>query len=66
MYTPERKDRQRAVDNAVASQRLEGLEVDAETIADMHRIADGDATVDEVINKIKMRVASGDFQDKPA
>lgn len=66
MYTPEQKERQRAVDNAVASQRLEGLEVDSETIADMRRIADGDATVNEVIDKIKKRVASGDFQDKPA
>ncbi|ANN65960.1 antitoxin VbhA family protein [Bordetella bronchialis] len=53
--------RHRAVENAVASQRLEGLEVDAETIADMHRIADGEVTTEEIVEKVKRRILAGEF-----
>jgi hypothetical protein len=56
------KERHQAVVNAVASQRLEGLEVDAETVADMHRIADGEATTDQVVEKVKQRYAAGEFR----
>ncbi|ARP80539.1 hypothetical protein CAL12_06615 [Bordetella genomosp. 8] len=53
--------RHRAVENAVASQRLEDLEVDAETIADMHRIADGEVTTEEIVEKVKRRALAGEF-----
>jgi hypothetical protein len=56
------KDRHRAVVNAVASQRLEGLEPDARTIADLQRAADGTLSVLDVINSLRARVAAGDFR----
>jgi len=67
MYTAfQLKERHRAVSSAVATQRLEGLNVDPQTVADMHRIADGQATAAQVVEKIKQRVAAGEFRVKPA
>ncbi|WP_157055469.1 antitoxin [Achromobacter spanius] len=60
------KDRHRAVVNAVASQRLEGLEPDARTIADLKRAADGTLSVLDVINTLRARVASGEFRSPTA
>jgi Antitoxin VbhA len=45
----------RAVDHAVAQQRLEGLTVPPEQIADMRRVARGDMTDDELIRKLYSR-----------
>lgn len=56
------KDRHRAVVNAVASQRLEGLEPDTRTIADLERAAEGTLSVLEVINTLRARVAAGEFR----
>lgn len=58
----DRKDRHRAVVNAVASQRLEGLEPDSRTIADLQRAADGTLSVLDVINTLRARVAAGEFR----
>lgn len=52
------------VANAIASQRLEGLEVDSKTITDLHRIASGEIKVADAIQNIKERVSAGEFQKK--
>jgi hypothetical protein len=44
------------VENAIASQRLEGLDVGPETRADMERIALGEMDVDEAVRRLKQRV----------
>lgn len=56
------KDRHRAVVNAVASQRLEGLEPDSRTIADLQRAAGGTLSVLDVIHTLRARVAAGEFR----
>jgi len=56
------KDRHRAVVNAVASQRLEGLEPDPRTIADLERAAEGTLSVLDVVNTLRARVAAGEFR----
>ncbi|WP_167385868.1 antitoxin VbhA family protein [Achromobacter ruhlandii] len=60
------KERRRAVVNAVASQRLEGLEPDARTVADLQRAADGTLSVLNVINALRARVAAGEFRSPSA
>ncbi|MNV98424.1 Antitoxin VbhA [compost metagenome] len=60
------KDRHRAVVNAVETQRLEGLEPDARTVADLQRAADGTLSVLDVINTLRARVAAGDFRSPSA
>ncbi|MNK88465.1 Antitoxin VbhA [compost metagenome] len=59
------KERRRAVVNAVASQRLEGLEPDSRTIAELERVAEGTSSVSDVIDTLRSRVAAGEFR-KPA
>ena len=44
-----------AVDNAIAQQRLEGLEPSLEVIADLRRAAHGEMAIPEVIANIKKR-----------
>jgi hypothetical protein len=50
----------RAVDHAIAQQRLEGLTVSASTVEDMQRGAWGEISDDEVIANIYAR-----FKDAP-
>ncbi|MDH0739906.1 MULTISPECIES: antitoxin VbhA family protein [Achromobacter] len=60
------KERRRAVVNAVANQRLEGLEPDARTVADLQRAAHGTLSVLDVINTLRARVAAGEFRSPSA
>ncbi|NEK70570.1 MAG: antitoxin VbhA family protein, partial [Xanthomonas perforans] len=46
-------DRRRAVANAIASQRLEGLEVDAQTRAELDQVARGELEPADVIASIR-------------
>ncbi|MCY1740850.1 antitoxin VbhA family protein [Ensifer sp. SL37] len=47
-----------ALDAAIGSLRLEGIEPDAESLAEMHRIVRGEITPDEAIANIKARFKS--------
>ncbi|MDG9971594.1 antitoxin VbhA family protein [Achromobacter mucicolens] len=60
------KERRRAVVNAVASQRLEGLEPDSRTIAELDRVAEGTSSVSDLINTLRSRVAAGEFRTPPS
>ncbi|KRC69227.1 hypothetical protein ASE30_18540 [Achromobacter sp. Root83] len=55
-------ERRRAVLNAVASQRLEGLEPDPKTIAELERVAEGTLSIADVIQTLRSRIAAGDFR----
>ncbi|CAO3959127.1 hypothetical protein A7J71_10070 [Achromobacter insolitus] len=55
-------ERRRAVLNAVASQRLEGLEPDPKTIAELERVAEGTLSISDVIKTLRSRIAAGDFR----
>lgn len=45
----------RAVEHAIAQQRLEGLTVPAATVADLHRVARGEITTDDALRNIYSR-----------
>lgn len=47
-----------AVENAVAQQRLEGLEVPQETIEDLRRVAHGEINIEEGIKNAYRRFAN--------
>lgn len=53
--------RMRAVRNAVAHQRLEGLTVDPRTVADLERAARGEIVVADVIAAIHGRIARAEI-----
>lgn len=55
----ERASRQHAVDNAIASQRLEGLEVDAEVIKQLHDYAEGRREIGDIVEAFKRRIVGG-------
>ena len=63
--TPERDriERIAAVQNAIATQRLAGLEVDASTQADLMRVAEGEMTIEELRADLNRRIANGEFRD---
>lgn len=54
--------RRAALDNAIATQRLEGLEPDAQTIADLERVVRGEIEVVDVIKRLRQRIAAGEFK----
>lgn len=58
-------ERRRAVVNAVASQRLEGLEPDARTVVDLERAATGELSVADVLRTLHARIAAGEFRSSP-
>lgn len=60
------KERRHAVANAVASQRLEGLEPDARTVADLVRASAGELSVEDVLRTLKDRIAAGEFRSTSA
>ncbi|MDQ1758212.1 antitoxin VbhA family protein [Achromobacter pestifer] len=62
----EQRERERAIHIAVANQRLEGLEPDAITIAELGRVAKGELTVEEVLRNLRRRIDAGEFQQVPA
>ncbi|PJI53162.1 antitoxin [Methylobacterium radiotolerans] len=50
------------MDNAVATQRLEGLEPDSKTIAELQRVADGTLSISDLLNTLRSRISAGDFR----
>lgn len=55
--------RQRAVNNAIATVRLAGAEIDSITLAEMERIARGEITTKEALAHLWQRIAAGEFRD---
>lgn len=66
IHSTAQRDRERSIQSAVANQRLEGLEPDEITIADLGRVAKGELTVEEVLQNLRRRIAAGEFQQVPA
>lgn len=60
------RDLQRGLDNAVANQRLEGLEPDAKTVAELERVVTGELTIAEVLQSVRARISAGEFRQVPA
>jgi hypothetical protein len=58
--TNEIEQRRRAVANAIASQRLEGLEVDAQTQAELNLVALGELEPADVIASIRQRLIANE------
>lgn len=54
-------DSERAIRNAVAHQRLEGLEPDPYTVCELYRVARGELELKDVIIDLHKRIASGVF-----
>lgn len=59
------RDLQRGMDNAVANQRLEGLEPDARTVVELRRVVRGELTIAEVLQSVRARIAAGEFRQMP-
>ncbi len=57
MTNSEHQDNKRALDHAVAQQRLEGLAVTPETLADLTRVARGEISTARVIDNLYARYA---------
>ena len=51
-----------ALENAIASQRLEGLEPDPQTIEDMQCVVRGEFGIEESLRRVKERIALGQFR----
>ena len=52
-------ERNLALENAIASQRLEGLEPDPQTIEDMQGVVRGEFEVEEALRRLRERIALG-------
>ena len=61
----EKAKRHRAVANAIATVRLEGLCVDLVTTEDLDRHARGEIELDAVLRHLRERIAAGAFRDPP-
>ena len=66
IYSTAQRDRERAIHSAVANLRLEGLEPDAITIAELGRVEKGELTVEEVLRNLRRGIDTGGFQQVPA
>lgn len=62
MIDDEKLIRLKALNNALASQSLEGLEVDAVTVTDLQAWVRGELTIDEIITRLHQRIEAGEFQ----
>ena len=51
-----------ALENAIASQRLEGLEPDPQTIEDLQCVVRGEFGIEESLRRVKERAALGQFR----
>jgi hypothetical protein len=51
-----------ALENSIASQRIEGLEPDPKTIEDMQCVVRGEFGIEESLRRVKERVALGEFR----
>ena len=58
-------ERRAAVANAVATQRLEGLEPDPRTVAELEQVAAGELDIAEVLRRLHVRIAAGEFKSSP-
>lgn len=59
-------ERREAVANAVATQRLEGLELDTLSLAELDRYARGEIEISDLLQFARKRVAAGEFRTVPA
>ena len=55
-------ERNIALENAIASHRLEGLEPDAQTIEDLKCVVRGEFAIEESLRRVKERIALGQFR----
>lgn len=55
----EQIERREAVENAIATQRLEGLEADPQTIADLKRVARGELNLVDARARTLARITTG-------
>ena len=53
-----------ALENAIASQRLEGLEPDPKTIEDLKCVVRGEFGIEESLRRVKERISLGEFRKK--
>ena len=51
-----------ALENALASHRIEGLEPDAGTIEDLQCVVRGEFGVEEALRRVKERISLGGFK----
>jgi hypothetical protein len=51
-----------ALENAIASHRLEGLEPDTKTIDDLKCVVRGEFDIEESLRRVKERIAHGQFR----
>ncbi len=58
-------ERRAAIANAVATQRLEGLEPDPRTVAELEQVAAGEMDIAEVLRRLHVRIAAGEFKSSP-
>ena len=56
--------RNMALENAIASHRLEGLEPDAQTIEDLNCVVRGEFGIEESLRRVKERIAFGQFRKR--
>ena len=56
--------RNMALENAIASQRLEGLEPDPKTIEDLKCVVRGEFGIEESLRRVKERISLGQFRKK--
>jgi hypothetical protein len=54
--------RNMALENAIASHRLEGLEPDAQTVEDLNCVVRGEFGMQESLRRVKERIARGEFR----
>jgi hypothetical protein len=53
-----------ALENAIASQRLEGLEPDAQAIEDLKCVVLGEFGIEESLRRVKERISLGQFRKR--
>ena len=56
--------RNMALENAIASQRLEGLEPDNQTLEDLKCVVRGEFDIKESLRRVKERISLGQFRKK--
>jgi hypothetical protein len=56
--------RDMALENAIASHRLEGLEPDIQTIEDLNCVVRGEFDIEESLRRVKERIALGQFRKR--
>lgn len=59
-YKTNQKALQAAVNNALANQRMEGLEPEARMVLDLQRFARGECEIGVVLSNFKARIARGE------